>query len=87
MNHEIGKGVLEILFGELLMELPPEALTRIAQKVSDYLKIQEDIKNSHVRKLLKIKELENDAEIAQSKGHGFQAMALQMEAEDIRFDL
>jgi len=87
MDYETSKGILRMLFDELLEELPPEALERIAKTISEKIHEVEVGKVSHIRKLLDIQELERDADIAQRQGFIFTAMMLQNQAESIRFSL
>jgi hypothetical protein len=87
MDHEISKGILRVLFDELLKELSPESLERIAKGVSEKVQEAEALSTSRVQKLLAIQELEREAEIAQRRGLHVRAFLLQNKAESIRFSL
>lgn len=87
MDHEIGKGILRMLFDEMLQELPPEALDRIAQKVSAAIQTAEATQKSHIRRQLDIEELEREADVANRQGRPCRALLLQNQAESLRFQL
>jgi hypothetical protein len=87
MDHETSKGILKMLFDELLEELSPESLAKIAKSLSEKIREGEMIKESHVRKLLNIQGLEFNSEVAQNRGFFGLALKLQNQAESIRFSL
>lgn len=87
MNQEIGRGVLTLLFGELVRELSPESLTRIAEKVSAYIHNSELRNKSHVRKMLDILDLEMKADVMKHRGEHGKALRIQIEAEELRLNL
>lgn len=85
MDHEIGKGILQVLFDELLSELPPEALDRIARKVSAAIHTANDERRSHIRLQLDIDALEQESDIANRQGRFSRALLIQNQAESLRF--
>lgn len=87
MDYETGKGLLRMLFAELLEELPPEALDRIARKISAKIRVHEICHESHVRRQLDIEDLEMQADLANRRGDLGHALRLQNQAEDLRFQL
>lgn len=87
MEYEINKGILELLFRELISELSTESMKRIAEKIAAAIRINQVCHESHVRKLLDIDDLEKQADLANMHGNLGQALRKQIAAEEIRFSL
>lgn len=87
MDYEMGKGILKVLFDEMIRELSPESLARIAEKVSAGIRMHEICHESHVRKILSIEDKEKQADIANRLGNFGDALRFQVEAEEIRLSL